>query len=118
MKKLIALSLLLVACQNTVETNEVTSITGEGIQGEWTATGELEGGFNWFSTYTFDDQTYALTGYPPIDDKGTYEILNKNENTYTLSITPESEEPYQIVVELLEDGKTLDLNGQTYTRVK
>lgn len=122
MKKLILLALLLVACKTEPETVAESGIAGEGLEGTWTVSGELDDGdFSWFATYTFEGENYTLTGYPPIDDKGTYKVLSHEGSTYTLEvspISPDNEDRYQIVVTLAEGGKTLDLNGQIYTRVK
>jgi len=111
--------LLLEACVSPQITDLGEGIPVEGIEGEWTASGELDdGGFSWFVTYSFYESEYSLSGYPPIEDKGSYEVLEQEENIYTLTLSPENEEPYQLTIELSEDGTTLDLNGQTYTRVK
>lgn len=124
MKKFILLALLLSSCNSAPEEELVdnkTETSYEGIEGEWTVSGTLEGGFSWFATYTFTDEEYHLSGYPPLDDKGTYTIKSQEGTTYVLEMSPEAESEdafYILELTLAKDGQTLDLNGQTYTRVK
>lgn len=54
---------------------------GQSLEGTWRTSGVLPPSgpngqpFSWMKEYTFyPDGTYLMTGYPPIEDRGSYEI--------------------------------------------
>ena len=51
------------------------------IQGKWSASGDIGDSTDmrsWFLTYEFEGRNYKMSGYPPISEEGTYEIVQEN----------------------------------------
>lgn len=51
------------------------------IQGKWSASGDTGDSTDmrsWFLTYEFEGRNYKMSGYPPISEEGTYEIVQEN----------------------------------------
>ena len=51
------------------------------IQGKWSASGDIGDSTDmrsWFLTYEFEGRNYKMSGYPPILEEGTYEIVQEN----------------------------------------
>jgi len=51
------------------------------IQGKWSASGNVGDSTDmnsWFITYEFEGRNYKMSGYPPISEEGTYEIVQEN----------------------------------------
>lgn len=118
--KLFLLVILLIGCQSTPETTQVEleqRETTQDIEGTWRVSGMFDDGFSWFSEYTFDDGSFRMQGYPPIDKEGTYTILSEDGNTFLVEIYPNEQDPYEASFTVAEDGSTLEWNQQIYTRV-
>lgn len=57
------------------------------LQGKWSAAGDLGDSTDsrsWFITYEFEGRTYKMSGYPPISEEGTYEIIQENGDSLFL----------------------------------
>lgn len=51
------------------------------IQGKWSASGDISDSTDmrsWFITYEFEGRNYRMSGYPPISEEGSYEIVQEN----------------------------------------
>lgn len=50
------------------------------LQGKWKASGNIGDStdmHSWYLDYEFDGRNYKLSGYPPISEEGTYEIIEE-----------------------------------------
>lgn len=113
MKKLLFLTLFLLACTGTTVTNEESSAINE-LDGTWKASGTVDdGGFNWYVEFSFEDGEYSMNGYPPTADEGTYEV---SEGFITFTSEQRGVNTQSFV--LSEDGQTLDMGGTSFTYVK
>lgn len=57
------------------------------IQGTWRATGtDPSGRHGWFQEWTFDKGKFTETGYPPLEQKGSYRVLKSRGNRLTLEL--------------------------------
>lgn len=120
MKKILFLSLFLMACTTEVseEVEEVrvedNRSSADGLDGTWNRNDTLDdGGFSWFVEYRFEGDEYWKSGYPPIEGHGNFEIIGD-----TLSFTPKEGAAFIQAFSLAENGQTLDIGGQTFTFVK
>lgn len=55
--------------------------SSDKLQGKWSASGDLADSTDlrsWFVTYEFEGRNYKMSGYPPISEEGTYEIIQEN----------------------------------------
>lgn len=71
-----------------------------------------------YLTYTFDSGTYEISGYPPLSEVGTYQVVSVEGATYTLQLTPTSAEspnpqPYQVTVEI--QGQNILINQMLFS---
>jgi hypothetical protein len=54
------------------------------LQGKWGASGNLGDSTEmraWFINYEFSDRSYKMSGYPPISEEGTYEIIEEKADS-------------------------------------
>jgi hypothetical protein len=65
----------------------ITDANEKFIQGKWTAAGDQGEGHSWYLEWTFDNGRFEMTGYPPIQQSGLYQIATSAENTLTLTMT-------------------------------
>lgn len=89
------------------------TLFSQPFEGQWSASGS-ENNFSWYTTYTFKQGAYTISGYPPLSEKGTYTITTAVDQTFTLRLQPtqadpEKTEPYEIEMELSDDGQILQL---------
>ena len=57
------------------------------IQGTWRATGtDPSGRHAWFQEWTFTDGKFKETGYPPLEQSGSYRVLKAERNKLTLEL--------------------------------
>ena len=50
------------------------------LQGKWGASGSAGDSTDmnaWFINYEFDSRSYKMSGYPPLSEEGTYEIIEE-----------------------------------------
>lgn len=50
------------------------------MQGKWSASGDLGDSTDmraWFITYEFEGSNYKMSGYPPISEEGSYEVVQE-----------------------------------------
>ena len=54
------------------------------LQGKWGASGNTGDSTDmnaWFIKYEFDSRSYKMSGYPPISEEGTYEIIEEKADS-------------------------------------
>lgn len=118
MKKILFLTLFLIGCTaEPVVTEEIVesdrSAEG-GIEGTWKASGTVDdGAFDWYVEFYFEDGEYSTKGYPPTNDKGTYEVREG-----FITFTSEQGGVNTQTFALSEDGQTLDMGGTNFVYVK
>jgi len=57
------------------------------IQGTWRAEGtDPSGRHGWFQEWTFENGKFTETGYPPLEQKGSYRVLKSQGNRLTLEL--------------------------------
>jgi hypothetical protein len=61
------------------------------LQGRWSASGTLpgegpNGPMSWQLTYDLQAERYAMTGYPPIDERGRVGVLERDGARYRLRL--------------------------------
>ncbi|HWS99072.1 MAG TPA: hypothetical protein VN256_02295 [Pyrinomonadaceae bacterium] len=57
------------------------------IQGTWRAQGtDPSGRHGWFQEWTFEKGKFNETGYPPLEQKGSYRVLKSQGNRLTLEL--------------------------------
>jgi hypothetical protein len=57
------------------------------IQGTWRASGtDPSGRHGWFQEWTFENGKFNETGYPPLEQKGSYRVLKSQGNRLTLEL--------------------------------
>ena len=102
----------------TVSTDAQTS---DAIQGTWHLTGTLPptksgSTFTWFLEWTFSDDSFSLTGYPPLGQKGKYRILKQEDNKLTINLYEQSgnfgNKDKQIEIVVNNDNKSLKIDGK------
>ncbi len=57
------------------------------LQGKWSASGNIGDSTemrSWFMEYEFDGRNYKMTGYPPISEEGSYEIVEEKGDSLQL----------------------------------
>lgn len=57
------------------------------LQGKWSASGNIGDSTemrSWFIEYEFDGRNYKMTGYPPITEEGSYEIVEEKGDSLQL----------------------------------
>ncbi|NOS84251.1 MAG: hypothetical protein HOP31_03835 [Ignavibacteria bacterium] len=50
------------------------------MQGKWSAAGDLGDSTDmraWYITYDFEGRNYKMSGYPPISEEGSFEIVQE-----------------------------------------
>lgn len=61
------------------------------IQGTWRAEGtDPSGRHAWFQTWSFDKGKFKHEGYPPLNQEGSYRLLEKKKNKLTLELYDQS----------------------------
>ena len=71
----------------------VLPASAQSLEGTWRTSGELPPSgpkshpFSWMKEYTFySDGTYLMTGYPPIEDRGSYEISSRADSGWKVRL--------------------------------
>ncbi|HWA05383.1 MAG TPA: hypothetical protein VG961_02465 [Ignavibacteria bacterium] len=57
------------------------------LKGKWSASGDIGDSTDmrsWFITYEFEGRNYKMSGYPPISEEGSYEIIQVNGDSLLL----------------------------------
>jgi hypothetical protein len=57
------------------------------LQGKWSAAGSLGDStdmHSWYIEYEFDGRSYKMSGYPPISEEGSYEIVEEKGDSLQL----------------------------------
>ena len=90
------------------------------LDGSWTASGEVdesgdpEGpGVSWYKTYYFDGSSYTMDGYPPIEEKGNFDVIPVDTDHYSVYLTPEGEEGYESFI-IKYGNDSIHFGGETY----
>lgn len=63
------------------------------IKGKWTTSGALDSAHAWLLEYTFTDESFSMTGYPPISRNGKFRLKTVNEEEYKLNIYDQTGDP-------------------------
>lgn len=89
------------------------------LNGTWSAGGTLPNndgspGMSWFLKYVFNGNTYSMTGYPPLSEKGRMELLEQNGKEMEVKMMPEGQTPRTVRLILYTDS--LALNNQVFHR--
>lgn len=88
--KLLALVclLMLICAAQTANASLMTADSLEDfIQGTWRAQGtDPSGRHGWFQEWTFEKGKFNETGYPPLEQKGSYRVLKSERNKLTLEL--------------------------------
>lgn len=84
-----ALLILILMCAAFVHVPAQTqNISEQVMQGTWMIQG---GGENktprWFLEWTFDDGKFSLSGYPKLQQEGSYRVTKNNGNKLTLELS-------------------------------
>lgn len=85
---------------------DYAGLAGFRLQGTWTATGgnETEG---WYKSYQFKGDDYALKGYPPLNEEGHYEIVEKNDSSAIVVLQPQEGKAYLMEISRQDNGTLL-----------
>jgi hypothetical protein len=126
MKFLAVISLLAFACSAVIVNGswKATDSPEEFIQGSWHAQGtDPSGRHGWFQEWTFEKGKFKHTGYPPLEQEGSYRILKTEGNKLTLELYDQKgtfgTENSQIEVVIDKDKGKLKIKGQgPFSRVK
>lgn len=91
MKPVRMMLLALLACSALVAAHAPRSTAADSaehfIQGTWRASGtDPSGRHGWFQEWTFDNGKFTETGYPPLEQKGSYRVLKSQGNRLTLEL--------------------------------
>ncbi|MEO8514997.1 MAG: hypothetical protein ABI543_15675, partial [Ignavibacteria bacterium] len=57
------------------------------LQGKWSAAGDVGDSsdmHSWYIDYEFDGRNYKMSGYPPISEEGSYEIVQEKGDSLQL----------------------------------
>lgn len=88
------------------------------IQGEWKAAGDDGEGHSWYLTYTFNDDSYTMKGYPPIAESGKLVCKEVKGDSLLIEFKVDKSSPNLsdhtnwIVVK----GNTMVLNSMNFTK--
>jgi len=117
------LGLLLLGLAVLVPTAACASVPAD-IEGTWRVAGDDGQGFHWMKEITLSGASYEMQGYPPIAATADISAAeNVGERTWKLTLSnyvfntdPREDEVIEVV--LSEDGKTLEINGEAYSKVE
>lgn len=102
----------------------ITDPNEQFIQGTWSQSGSLPGGFAWYSKYTFDKGMFTIEGYPSFRQTGKYRILSSSGDTILLELYDEKGELWKgsmratITLDRAKDTISLNWGKDFYSRVK
>ncbi len=88
------------------------------LQGKWSASGNIGDStdlHSWFLDYEFDGRNYKMSGYPPISEEGTYEIIQEKGDSLQLyfNVTKSSPETKSHKEWLLAKDSSISLGSLT-----
>lgn len=106
----------------------VLPASAQSLEGTWRTSGQLPPSspngqpFSWMKEYTFSsDGTYVMTGYPPIEDHGSYEISAQIDSGWKVRLYNrifQNEAAPEVVLELKWEafGKFFTVGKDRYDR--
>lgn len=88
------------------------------LQGKWSAAGDINDStdmHSWFIEYEFDGRNYKMSGYPPISEEGTYEIVQEKGDSLQLyfNVTKSSPETKSHKEWLLAKDSSISIGSLT-----
>lgn len=98
----------------------------QSLEGTWRTTGELPPSgpnsrpFSWMKEYTFtDDGKYSMVGYPPIDEKGSYEVVSEDGTTWKVRLfdrmfMSQPSDDSSLQLQWAEDGRSFQVGQDRY----
>ncbi len=91
------------------------------LQGKWSASGNIGDSTDlraWYIDYEFDGRNYKLSGYPPISEEGSYEIVEEKGDSLQLyfNVTKSSPETKSHKDWLLAKDSSLTIGTLTLRR--
>ncbi len=87
------------------------------IQGSWEASGDLGEGHSWFLKWTFNNGTFSVDGYPPLQQTGHYRVKSSIGSTLTIELTdqkgdwPTDDRTITILIDHGTNTMTIDNQG-------
>jgi hypothetical protein len=66
------------------------------LQGRWNAAGNLGDStdmHSWYIEYVFEGRNYRITGYPPLSEEGTYEVIEEKGDSLQLYFNVQKSSP-------------------------
>lgn len=66
------------------------------LQGKWSAAGNLGDStdmHSWYIEYVFDGRNYKITGYPPLSEEGTFEVIEEKGDSLQLYFNVQKSSP-------------------------
>lgn len=66
------------------------------LLGKWSAAGNLGDStdmHSWYIEYLFEGRNYKITGYPPLSEEGTYEVIEEKSDSLQLYFNVQKSSP-------------------------
>ena len=101
----------------------ITDANEQFIQGKWSQSGEADG-FAWYSNYTFARGSFAIEGYPPLRQSGSYRLVSSSGDTLVLEFYNQKGDlrtensKVTITIDRAKDAISLSGGKDFYSRVK
>ena len=101
----------------------ITDANEQFIQGKWSQSGS-DGGFAWYSNYTFNRGSFTIDGYPPLRQSGSYRIINSSGDTLALEFYDQKGDlgtensKTSITIDRTKDAISFNGGKDFYSRVK